>query len=366
VSARAISDKIEVTHASIKPSRVTLYNRWYDAQGVLLPPVRSRRSTPWFFGASPERNFYSKSKRDLSPGSYKKVIDSIGFLDLFAQRKKVTYTSSGFSFFFHISMVTLTLPTLQRHFDTTVKRVCLNGFLTEMRERYGLKNYVWRAECQSNGNIHFHIATDSFLNVHAVRRFWNLKLERLGYISAYQNKFSRMSFPEYCRFSNAVSEPEVALAKSRYEFGCRSFWRCPNTVDIHKTRNIRNLPAYIAKYCAKAVESPNSAGVYPLSSRRISGHIWGLSQSLSKIKSVDTIYTSDVQIWVNSLLSSPDYRVLRDSYFTTIFLPLKRALVSAPVSVREEIVSIAKISGYCPVPNARGGYKFNPIISDPL
>lgn len=45
-----------------------------------------------------------------------------------------------------------------------------NKFLTNCRRRYGLKTYVWIAERQKNGTLHFHMLTNNRMNIHKVNQ----------------------------------------------------------------------------------------------------------------------------------------------------------------------------------------------------
>jgi len=100
-----------------------------------------------------------------------------------------------------ISFVTLTLTESQKHSDKKiietfvdfidhlkkVKNYLIDPVTKERTKEEGLKieNYVWRAETQENGNIHFHLIADVFLNQDMLRRVWNNYLEQLGYKYGY-------------------------------------------------------------------------------------------------------------------------------------------------------------------------------------
>ncbi|GAH86291.1 unnamed protein product, partial [marine sediment metagenome] len=45
--------------------------------------------------------------------------------------------------------------------------------------------YVWRAEKQENGNIHFHFIVDNFIPWNELRNTWNRIQQNLGYISRF-------------------------------------------------------------------------------------------------------------------------------------------------------------------------------------
>jgi len=177
------------------------------------------------------------------------------------------------NFTFKVNFITLTLCSKQKHSDNEIKAVLLNQFLTELRTKFKCSNYLWRAESQRNGNIHFHIVTDVFVPWRTLRSDWNRIQEKLGYVSAY------------------------AAKTGHYD---------PNSTDVHSINRIKNLSGYLAKYCSKNskgyVVMLSKASAIPFKPqfwlnyqhpklapkatfyRQVRGKLWGLSHSLSKFK----------------------------------------------------------------------------------
>lgn len=78
-----------------------------------------------------------------------------------------------------ITLITLTLTGRQKHDDKEVKRAMLGRMVLRLkREGY---NYLWKAEKQRNGNIHFHILIDGYMDKDDVRREWLRILISQGY-----------------------------------------------------------------------------------------------------------------------------------------------------------------------------------------
>ncbi|MBB4037080.1 hypothetical protein GGR21_002995 [Dysgonomonas hofstadii] len=48
---------------------------------------------------------------------------------------------------------------------------CFNTVLTRLRKKCGLKSYLWVAERQKNGTIHFHMLTNTFMQIRIVNYF---------------------------------------------------------------------------------------------------------------------------------------------------------------------------------------------------
>jgi hypothetical protein len=142
----------------------------------------------------------------------------------------------------------LTLPSPQKHTDLELKRLLLNRFLVYIQKKYNVKNFVWKAESQNNGNIHFHILVDRFIKWKKVRAYWNKILDQTGYIEPFFLKYGH---------------------------------RDPNSTDIHglykdkQGKQIGNIGAYLAKYMSKNEDLK----------RGIDGRLWGCSDNLKKVES---------------------------------------------------------------------------------
>ena len=110
--------------------------------------------------------------------------------------------------------ITLTLPSAQKHNDRVIKQKLLQPILRILRNRYKVQNYIWKAEANKNGNIHFHITTDKFIPWRELRTAWNTVIETLSYVT------------------NSGLED-------------------PNSIDVHAVYKINNIGGYLAKYISK-------------------------------------------------------------------------------------------------------------------
>lgn len=111
---------------------------------------------------------------NLSPGGRKRLLNS---LDLMIQRsppKRILNTESGKFFDFRLNFVTLTLTNSGRVITASeAYQTLLAPWLRYMKQKQGLSDYLWKAELQQNGQIHYHIATNTFLPMRIVRWRWN-------------------------------------------------------------------------------------------------------------------------------------------------------------------------------------------------
>ena len=152
------------------------------------------------------------------------------------------------------TFVTLTLPSKQIHSDKLINK-CLSRFLENLQQSNKIKNYIWRAESQSNGNIHYHILCDKSIDKDYIRERWNSQVNKLGYVD-------------------------------------RSVSDNPNSTDIHGLSKVKNVVSYIQKYVTKTEK-----GKRPILSR-----LWGASKGV-KLLSYPKVHMES--------LSTQEYRQMK-------------------------------------------------------
>lgn len=189
---------------------------------------------------------------EISKNSQRNLKDKISYLYQFAKSRRIkTYSGKTLSNF-KVCFLTLTLPSKQIHPTAEISAECLDVFLQVLRQRLGLKNYVWRLEFQNNGNVHYHIATDLYIDYFFALKHWNEILEKKGYITAYKNQMQGMAYSEYARrYSNNGNTPNAVVYK-RYLKGRASGWSAPNTIDVKNATAQTNIALYISKYFSKS------------------------------------------------------------------------------------------------------------------
>lgn len=137
-------------------------------------------------------------------------------------------------------LVTLTLPSKQIESDNVIKRKYLNVWLQNLERVHKGINWLWVAESQKNGNIHFHVVVDRWVNFAWVQKSWNRVLSNGYYIDAFEEKYGH---------------------------------RSPSSTDVCGQKRMGNPAGYITKYLTgdKFV-------------RDIEGRKWGMCDNLRKIE----------------------------------------------------------------------------------
>jgi len=185
----------------------------------------------------------------LSNSAAKNLRDKINWL-YFLSDKKLIENKSGHKYEFRIAFVTLTLPAPQK-IKTKELNNCLVLLLNQMRNKYNLKNYVWRLEFQKNGNAHYHICTDAYITQGAWSYHWNKLINKFGFIDEYQNERKNLTFREYIKKYATGNNTSLLTAKNRYQYGKKTKWRAPKTADIRNAYSNKNVAMYLSKYFSK-------------------------------------------------------------------------------------------------------------------
>lgn len=173
-----------------------------------------------------------------------------------------------------LSFITLTLPTEQTHTDTDIKK-CLNQFFTEFQKIHLLNNYIWKSELQKNGNIHFHIITDSFIPWNVIRKKWNRIIDKLGYIKEFSEKMKKIK--TYKNYLKKFRYEDTIKRQNYYLQEKRTGWKNPNTVDVKNVIGKKHADIYLIKYISKNDNEESEK-------RKITGKRVGFSEKLQQIK----------------------------------------------------------------------------------
>lgn len=258
----------------------------------------------------PERN---RADGRISQKAQGRINTAIDWLLAQSTTKKVYDKKTKKHFNFRVNFMTLTLSASQIHDDNLIKKKLLNTMLVHLRQKWGVKYYLWRAEAQLNGNIHFHIVCDKYVPWWELRHYWNKVQNNLGYID---------------RFEKAHGH------------------RDPNSTDIHSVRAIRNLGGYIAKEvsknskgtiytalklvdnklkpCYNPSEQLHTPGLNEMMYRSIGGNLWNLSSVLSQVKAKVLIIAEQVRDEITAIKKAFRSKVISKDWFEIIYIPVNQ------------------------------------------
>ena len=270
----------------LRPNQILVYTYYPDA--------RRGREKIDFSELTPAMQAYELDRKTsnpnekytgiLSTSARRKLRYYINLLVAQAKWKEAFNYELQKTFRFRVNFITLTLSAPQGSIsDKEIKRVCLNNFLNRAKQKFGLRTYVWRAEKQQNGNIHFHITTDVYIHYHALCNLWNECQELLGFVTRFRERTGSYR---------------------------------PNSTDVHSVKDVKDLASYLVKYMSKKEKD----------AQRIEGKVWGCSKNLSSAKKFEVeLYGAHFEKFKDIAAKYPD-AVFQNDHCEIITLPEKTFL----------------------------------------
>jgi len=191
-----------------------------------------------------------------------------------------------------VSFNTLTLPTDQKHSDNQIKSVCLNGYLNKLRYHYGTFDYVWRAEPQERGAIHFHMLANIYIDKDFNRQLWCDSLDLLGYVTNYMKK------------------GKVKL---------------PPCTQIEYADRMTDVQRYCAKYTAKVAKG-----------RKIEGRQWFSSSSVTTDYRVNVTTHKQAEERIKEILNTSGMYSTATDYTTKYYFNRPEQVKLLPLDLQKE------------------------------
>ena len=306
-----------IPHASIHPGQINLYHevQWNPSRPVKYDSSGNEITKSIKFEHL--LNSTRSAQGHVSPIAKRKLKKALNYFLFISDEKTIHLNYSGRKFKFKLAFVTLTLPSEQVHSDNEIKSKCLNSFLIELKKFYKVHNYIWRAEKQKNGNLHFHLLVDKFIPYQELRDRWNRIINKLGYVDRYRE--NQMNFFKHgFRIRKELLKTWPAdKQRQAYKRGAKLHWNSPNSTDIHSIRNIQNIKLYISKYLTK--EKNNNEVAHDNIDEVIEqdGRIWGCNYELSNIKGAQTILDNDLKDEIDRLANNPGVKIISEQYYTS-------------------------------------------------
>lgn len=190
----------------------------------------------------------------------------------------------------NVTFLTTTLPSKQIHTDLEIKKVCLDNFMNKLRYHCGKFSYVWKAEAQLNGNIHFHFIIDLYIDKKLCDKLWHDSIELLGYVTSFEKKFGH---------------------------------RNPPTNKIERADSLKKVIGYATKYIAKID-----------SGRVIDGQVWYSSKDLqTNIQAEVTMRENDERLIKRKLRNLGLYCVSNE-YCEKFYLQQSEDIENLPLKLR--------------------------------
>jgi len=313
---------------SLRPDKLVLYNEITHSNRAHSGDIENYNPVNVIAKSNTDKSDIKKITKkfhnfEISKNANKTMREKINWLYYLSKnRYKKTYTGKSI-YNYKLSFVTLTLPSTQIHTTAFITKNIFNQFLTEIRTRSGMNNYVWRLEFQKNRNVHYHLVTDAYLDYHFILKIWNRIINKFGYVDSYAQRFRNMNLSKYNEITNKYNKIDFDVIKKRYAKGIKSKWMQPNSVDVKSVVSNKAIGNYIAKYFSKDSDADNKCNSLDNEKNSFSLRLWFCSRTLSKLKSVND-YIEAVPYNAEYVLKKcSELKYVYHKYVTVVYYKMK-------------------------------------------
>lgn len=340
-----------IPKASIRPDKIVFYNQYYlneVSDPLAKKPMDKFDKKKAFISLinGVETKKSNTHNFEISKKAGARIKEKINWLYNLAKNRTIETHNGKVLNSFRMNFITLTMPSIQIHATAEITDKCLNQFLTECKARFGLKNFVWRLEFQKNGNAHYHIATDTYIDFLAAKTIWNRCLNKLGYVDRYSEKMRKYNLAQYCAEFGADGKTEFNVLRERFGRGCATRWVEPNTVDIRAVTNSKNISFYISKYITKKSDHTLNPIVSCREPTTSNLRLWFCSRSLSKLSKIEIFMDSYSDLVYNCLSSLENCKNFIFDYCSVKYFNLKEQSKAGQVLWRKLFWDYAKEHNY--------------------
>ena len=226
------------------------------------------------------------------------------------------------------TFVTLTLPAIQFHSDNEIKRDALRPMLQQLGRVHGAREYLWKAEPQANGNIHFHILLDKKIPWQEVRAMWNGYMDAMGYIEKYRVAQQARHIGGFKCNIGQLGYRSFEVQQKAYIEGVRCGWSNPNSTDIHALNKATHVLAYITAYITKKADR-----------RKIEGRIWDCSNTVRDLEVLEIEADARLMDALRGMGEAHGLKVTRLDQCTIYSGPISQFLMNEMPNIYEQLLT---------------------------
>ena len=339
---------------SFTPSTLTIYDKFYRNENYtgktpsFAKVVNDTVGSPAAAEGESITPLCNKHNFEMSKQAQRNLRKKVTWLFHLARKKTVTTVKGKVLQNFKMNFATLKLPSEQIHSSDFITKNCLNQLFIEINKKYAFTNYVWRLEYQKNGNLHYHFATDVYIDFFFLQSTWNRILNKYGYVDLYTRKFSQMSLQQYISATNKDGSTDFDTLSKRYAKGCREKWAQPNSVDVKAVFGQNNIAYYISKYMSKKEDAGAVKKLPICEDNSANSRLWFCSRSLSKLDTVnDNRHAFDDDIF--GILSRCEgvYRHIGE-YATTLYFDMSKLIPDVKRLLNKYLFRYMEVQQYVP------------------
>jgi hypothetical protein len=139
---------------------------------------------------------------------------------------------------FQFNFITLTISKFEKHLTPKeAYPIIFKPFLQWLTKSKNVNTYIWKSELQKNGQLHYHIVTNTWIHWKEIRNKWNYLLSKNGLLDNYIKNHNH---------ANA------------------------NSTDVHRVHHVKSMSRYLHKELSKSIQNSTATR----------GKIWDCSTNL--------------------------------------------------------------------------------------
>lgn len=293
---------------ALHPGQASIYYESLTPRRSVLKPYIDPYEVGEVFDKVPEQFKDNLTHGKISKIAGRKISRAVDYLCYLVPKRKYYHPGHGRTGSYLLNFITLTLSSEQIHSDNEIKSLMLQPFLDELRKKRKVSNYIWRAEKQENGSIHFHLVADRFIWWNDLRNMWNFYQQKLGYVSRYRGNQILWHHEGFKARPELYRSWPLAAQLRAYQDGIRHDWHSPNSTDVHSLKTITSVRSYIRKYITKSDDT-----------QVIQGHLWGCSTGLQNLKGARTYAQGSIADELDILAKAKGVKFIKSDYFSVIY-----------------------------------------------
>lgn len=245
----------------------------------------------------------------MSQGSRKRMAKAITVMSQAVKGRWKTNPATGQMMYHKFTFLTLTVSSPENITARQGYDGLLSHFLDWLTRTKGVKTYIWKAELQKRGQLHYHITSPALIHWREVRDKWNDLQRRAGLLDQY------------------------ALEHGHFD---------PNSTDIHNTKQVKNADRYLLKELNKSISAIQVEAISEVNKRvadgeldqseaqeeierikaekiKTVGKIWGCSNDLQGVGYYTIPVTSQHEQLIDHWVREGKARRTVDDFFSIVY-----------------------------------------------
>lgn len=266
-----ISDRSQLSQLviNIRNSKAYFYYEWQgkskNSNNVCWKPIDNFKEAKTYTGS-------------VTQHTKKRIEKAVSLLLQKSKEHKIFNPITEKEEMFRINFITLTVHDTSKNYTASeTYKMLLKPFLQWLTKTQKVTDYIWKAELQKRGQIHYHITTNKWIHYQLIKDKWNNLMRQNNMLIEYFKKFKTYN---------------------------------PNSTDVHKVYKIKNIEAYLCKYLSKKESDKNNT----------KGKVWDCSNSLKGKKYFTAIFDEATELKLREYIKHHNCKGWSNDYCDIIFM----------------------------------------------